>query len=246
MRSKLGLKLVTLGLLVSSLALYVSGVVGRLSANTTPQTFYVSIQAQEDSPLQIIAANVRSADPHSPRFDFAVVNKGTVPVRAFTVLREISPGNLQAATITHMTSQKDVLQPGQSKTVLVNEGTSGQPVEKILLSVDYVEFTDGSAWGDDAFKSAQRLAGQRAGALAALDHFRQISESKGASALIRSVGEDTIGVPQLQANTDEWKQGFDIGVGVVRQRLQKAAERGGIDEVKSELRKPYDTSGGRP
>lgn len=245
-KRRLIIKLVVLCVLISGLAWYASGTASWLSAGTSPQTFTVSILPQQDSPLQLVAVNVRSADPFSPGIDFAVVNRGAVSVRAFTVSREISPGGLRAATVTHMTSQKDVLQPGQSKVVTVNEGAGRQAVESIALSVDYVEFTDGSTWGDDTFKSAPRLAGQRAGGRAALDHFRRLIERKESAALMKSVEEDHLGAPSLDASTPEWNEGFDTGVGAVRQRLRKAWERGGADEVKAELRKPFDASEGRP
>jgi hypothetical protein len=48
-----------------------------------------------------------------------------------------------------------------------------------------------------------------------------------------------------QPKSEEWGRGFDMGVGFVRGRIKQAKERGGKDEVRRELDKPYDSSEGR-
>jgi hypothetical protein len=128
----------------------------------------------------------------------------------------------------------------------VNEPYSPVPVNTVTLSVDFVEFVDGQTWGKDTYNSADRLAGQRAGGRAAYEHFRRLLAQKGFPALSEAVAAQGEELAPPQQHSPEWQDGFRMGVGLVRVRLNRAKQEGGLKKVELELQGSYDTSAGSP
>lgn len=51
--------------------------------------------------------------------------------------------------------------------------------------------------------------------------------------------------PDVPNASYEWKDGFWGGVGIVRNRLKRARDKGGLTTVREELDKPFDATEGR-
>lgn len=246
---RLFLQLTALGVLLGCLLLFAGRDTRVRPAVAAPQGLTVQVEAQPQSPLQISSANILSFEPFSPRVELTVTNAGGKGIRAFTVSREVvtgAGGSIRAATLTNFTTQSKVFQPGQSKTEVVSEPYSQQPIIRIIFSVDFVEFVNGETWGKDMNNSADRLAGQRAGGRAAYEHFRSLQAQKGASSLLEAITTEGDILPPPQQNSPEWQDGFRNGAGLVRIRLRRAAKEGGSRKVELELRQPFDTSEGMP
>ncbi|MBC7932779.1 MAG: hypothetical protein H7Z38_19630 [Rubrivivax sp.] len=245
---RLFLKLIVLSVLVSCLAFFTNKETHSRLAAAAPQALTLRIESQPQSPLQFSSTNILSSDPFSPKIEFTVTNTGAKGIRAFTVSREVvtDAGSRRAAILTNLTTQRKVLQPGQSKSDTVNEPYSPVPISSIILSIDFVEFVNGETWGKDAYKSGERLAGQRAGGRAAYEHFRQLLTRKGSSALLKAITSEGDELVPPQQNSPEWQDGFKTGVGLVRLRFNRAKKEGGLRGVELELQQPYDTSERRP
>lgn len=246
---RLFLKLATLSVLLICLQFFAGRGARVRPAVAAPQAFTVQVEAQPQSPLQIASTSILSFDPFSPKIELTVTNTGGKGIRAFTVSREVvagAGGAIRAATLTNLTTQRRVLQPGQSKTDVVGEPYSQQPISKITFSVDFVEFVNGETWGKDENNSADRLAGQRAGGRAAYEHFRSLLAQKGAAPLLEAITAEGNVLTPPQQNSPEWQDGFKDGAGLVRIRLNRARQEGGLGRVRLELQQTYDTSEGRP
>lgn len=84
------------------------------------------------------------------------------------------------------------LQPGQSEGMSSWDSYSpSTPVH--TFEVDFVEFTDGTTWGADLCRSAESLAGQRAGGGAAADHLLELLAGGGPDAVMKAVKEELTG-----------------------------------------------------
>lgn len=246
--SKLFLKLAALCLLVACLV-YVSNRAASTRRGAAPrQVLTVQAEPQPESPLQITSTKVLSSDPFSPSVELTVTNKGSKGIRAYAVTYELvaEGGSRKTALFTHLASQRNVLQPGQSRSESINESYSPAFISSVVLAVDFVESEDGKTWGKDAFNSADRLAGQRAGGDKALGHFRKVREEKGPSSLLEAVTSEVGAVELPEGRSPEWQDGFKTGVSLVRLRLNRAKQGGGLEGVEEELRKPFDAKEGRP
>ncbi|HEX8396374.1 MAG TPA: hypothetical protein VF644_02940 [Pyrinomonadaceae bacterium] len=213
----------------------------------------INVKKQTNVPLLISTAVVTSNNPLKPIYNYTLTNLSSKSVRAYTIKSEVLFGEKNAqeigSTLTHLPTMSNLLQSNQSRHISGGGGSNySEPVNEIILSVDFVEFADGSAWGEDYFKAAERLAGQRAGGKAAISNFRQklgTAEFRFTSNEIESESlELASAVDKSKSST--WKDGYQSGIGIVRNRLNRALNEGGIEEVKKELEKPFDASEGRP
>lgn len=245
---RLVMKLATLCVLTTCLAVFSGEATFSHRATTAPQVFTVQIESQPQSPLQIASTKVISPDPFSPNVEFTVTNKGSRGIRAYTVTYELvaENGSRNGALFTYLSSQKNDLQPGRSRSESISEPYSPALIRSVILSVDFVVSDDGQAWGKDAYNSADRLAGRRAGGDKALEHFRKVREERGAPALLEAVTSEGGEIAPPEGHSPEWQDGFRTGVAVVRQRLDKAKQSGGAEGVEDELRRSFDAKEGRP
>src|SRR5207248_5158720 len=121
----------------------------------------------------------------SPRYGYSVTNVSDKSIRAFTIQESVSIGSGAPVIGTHLTHYPAVklfLRPHESKQ---EEGGRGRiyqsPPNKVELIVDFIEFVDGTNWGNDASKSGEMLDGYRAGGKAAIKKYREILATEGSS-----------------------------------------------------------------
>ncbi|HYG81261.1 MAG TPA: hypothetical protein VD861_12775 [Pyrinomonadaceae bacterium] len=113
------------------------------------------------------------------------------------------------------------------------------------MVVDFVEFADGTRWGGDAGRSGEMLDGYRAGGKAALKKYREILASGGTDALEQALASQDSLQPDDKTKSSVWLDGFSSGVSRVKSRLSTAKTKGGQEEVRRELGKPFDSTEGR-
>jgi hypothetical protein len=212
----------------------------------------ITVKKQTNVPLLISTAVVTSNNPLKPIYNYSITNISSKSIRAYTIKSEILYGEKNAQQIgsilTHLPTLSKLLQSNHSQQESRGGTTYSEPVNEIILSVDFVEFADGSAWGEDYFKAAERLAGQRAGGKVAISNFRQklgTAEFRFTSNEIESESLELASAVD-KSKSSNWKDGYQSGIGIVRNRLNRALNEGGIEEVKKELEKPFDASEGKP
>lgn len=201
----------------------------------------VTIKPQPDSPLTISGVKVDVTSHDEPLINFHTTNVSYKAVRAYAILKtqnieESQTGEIQ---LNHMTTLGSMLYPTHSKADM-----SPADESNVVLSIDFVEFADGTTWGDDTFKSKERLAGQRAGARAAKEHLLRALKEGGPEAVLDAIS--SVVVPRPPNQSEQWTAGFSVGVDVIRNRIQTAHAKGGLTVIADEVRQPYDASEGRP
>ncbi|MCP9495749.1 MAG: hypothetical protein MSG64_14980 [Pyrinomonadaceae bacterium MAG19_C2-C3] len=216
----------------------------------TQQTPKITIHGQQGTPIVISAQYVDASTPTKPIFIYVLANVSTKPIRAYTIKHEVSYGDAQykshGANSVQLPSISQALLPNRSRQEEGGGETRySQPVNEIALSVDFVEFADGTTWGEDEYKFAEKLAGVRAGGKAALKKFREKLNKGGLDALVEVLTQDDITAPDILNGSQERKDGFETGVSVIRHRLKQAKDKGGLEAVTRELAKPFDASEGR-
>jgi hypothetical protein len=146
------------------------------------------------------------------------------------------------ALSVNITSAGGAIRPYQSRDELVvGGGYPGLPRE-LFAAVDFVEFTDGSTWGEDVFESASRLAGQRVGAKAALERFRELRRQVEIEELIRVIDKEVEQITMPSDQKEIWKDGYKSGAASIRERIKRAYKNGGAAAAEAELKKPFDTA----
>jgi hypothetical protein len=205
----------------------------------------IKIRPQDGSPLQISTLQVDVTDPLNPSIKLMVLNSGDRPVQAFAIRHDDLTQTTRSSgvSISNAALPRGVLYPGQWKTETIDGVGYSKPVNQIILSVDFVEFEDGVTWGQDTYRSAERLAGNREGAEVATKYLTKIIETEGKDAFVGALEKLEIDPPSNQSS--EWTEGFRGGIDAVRARLQQSRKEHGLDMIYWELKKPYDASGPR-
>jgi hypothetical protein len=108
--------------------------------------------------------------------------------------------------------------------------------QRITLLVDYVEFADGTKWGVDSAKSADRSAGQRAVASLISKRLLKILNEGNLNDVISAIEAGTTNIEPPAGVSDEWKEGFRTGSNSITARLKNAQKRGGLSQVEQKLR----------
>lgn len=204
-------------------------VTARVTASA--QTVQLTVKSQPNSPLSIRTARIILDDPHKPSFEYTVINNDNKPIRAYTIRKD---DGLTGSSLSMLSLP---LQPGQSRWEAYGDTTYSEPVLAILLSVDFVEFSDGSTWGPDTAHSSQRLAGIRAGMSVERKRLLAILNDDGITKLISDLDAE-LEINPPPGNSSEWSEGFRIGTFQYRGRLRRIRTQGGTPSLESMLRQP--------
>jgi hypothetical protein len=241
---RLAFKFVALGILTGSLWFFYNS----YSFSQTAPPPRIIVAHQSDSPLLVFSTYVDSSNPLSPRYGYSLTNNSDKPIRAFTIRESVSTGGgapIISTSLTHAPAVKLFLKPHESRQ---EEGGLGKtylsPPAKVELAVDFVEFADGTRWGDDTSKSGEILDGERAGGKAAIKKYREILVNEGVNGFEQALESRDLIEPESSKSV-EWGYGFHTGVNTVKRRLKEARTKGGQDGIKRELDKPFDSTDGR-
>jgi hypothetical protein len=198
----------------------------------------IEVSPQPDAPLLISLSGAIANDPMKPQISYQVENIGNKPVRAYAIRRDAEAGETTNSGLTFgMAYVLDwVMQRGQWQGAISKFEGMGQPPERITLSLDFVEFEDGTTWGADHFKSAERLAIRRYGAKQERARLLQILATGGEEALIQSLQPPAAGV----ANTPllEPAQSQRVGIQMLRNHLLLVYKNEGASFLLEALNNP--------
>jgi hypothetical protein len=212
---------------------------------TIPKSpFQVLVKSQPDSPLLVSLSKTQNFP--EPEIDLLLQNKGDNVIRAYTIGHEVvsSHSKAEGVNFRNLRSVENLFQPHQSVAESIEGFTqpNSEPIEKITVYVDFVEFDDGTTWGQDKSQSAELLAGQRAGARAALEYLNNSKKEGGVSALAKIGKLTTIPITPPPNHSAQWLEGFRSGASIIQNRFQSAINSGNLNEAETVLRKPFDTS----
>jgi hypothetical protein len=156
------------------------------------------VKPQPDSPLRLsvktywlaLKVNTPWTDPRHYEMFTSVENVSERAVSAYAVRHP--PGlEIHGLCVRNMSPDR-VVRPGQSHGM--STWSSFSPSDPVLTyEVDFVEFTDGTTWGADVCRSAERLAGERAGASAATARLLELLAGAGPDAVMKAVKEELAG-----------------------------------------------------
>jgi hypothetical protein len=209
----------------------------------------VSIYPQSDSPLllsNIVPKWRKSIDDRQQEWnmlsvEFISQNVSDKTIRSYAIRQFSGDFDKDLGLVQFSFTLKDsgLSQPNQ----LINEEIGEEGFSKLSLiikiAVDFVEFTDGSTWGNDLSNSAQQLAGVKAGVKAFLEQLNEIKKQNGIQDVIKTLDETNELLPP-DDKSGNWKRGFRSGANAVKRNIKRAYEKEGINGIESELQKSFN------
>ena len=147
----------------------------------------IEVSAQPDAPLLLSLSTVFTTNPSKPQISFNLENLGDKPVRSYAVRCDALSGKTERSELVFGTpSVLDwLMQRGQWQGIFYMFDGRDIPPDHLALSLDFVEFEDGTTWGPDTFKSAEQLVAQRVGAKLEQTRLLQVLTAGGLEALVQ-------------------------------------------------------------
>lgn len=200
------------------------------------------VKDQPDSPLTIIEPILDEfSDSRMPRVYFNVINISGKRILAYAIKHEAalgSRGGFSGSIAVINPDREHALAPGKAPQGEISGIQYPQPPESLTLSVDFVEFVDGTRWGDDTLKNGDRLDGIWAGAEAEREALLKVLTTNGTEEVMRSLDSIEPKADQPLSRSDQWLEGFRHGVGWMRGRVRN--KRQNHSEIEKELRRPVE------
>lgn len=201
----------------------------------------VLVKPQTDPPLLITGMTVEdSADPRMPTIQFTIKNNTKKRIMAYAIRHdETLPHSSFSGTVAVNSPDRNRALPAGAEVQSEITGIQySEPPISLMLSVDFVEFTDGTRWGPDTYKYGERIDGLRAGAKMAKERMLKILAVDGPAALIHSLDSINVEADQPDLHSSEWLDGFRHGVGWMRERVRSKGKD--VVEIKRELQSSVD------
>lgn len=192
------------------------------------------VAKQSDSPLLITIINIDNSNTDSQLVNYSVQNVNNKSVRAFTVsCISKSTGKIITRYLTFKLFQPREVDNGQ----IAIERFNIKSDETLSFSIDYIEFEDGSSWGNNIYKQSEKIAGERAGRQEVISKIKGLISSNNSDGLSTFFEQDlsTIDISKtISDKTDLWRSGFQFGYKSTIFSLQRF-ERQNIKELSAKL-----------
>jgi hypothetical protein len=224
---------------VLALPTFAQDVPRAISATPEPAA-KVEIINEPDSPVRLSNINTKLIPGNNStalEFYSVVKNAGDKAVSVYAVRFERAPAADGGCLTIVEKSLGKALRPGKTEGHSTWRGY--QALDTWRVSVDFVEFTDGTTWGKDSCKSAEMLVATRAGARAARKLLTDVFTRDGADAVIKLIQSDfDIDVPS--GEPWQWQEGYRGGFKGYLERIKSAVQEWGYTEIEYALKRPID------
>jgi hypothetical protein len=213
---------------------------------TQTQPPVVTATNQPGAPLVITAGRPASADPQNTDILFTVTNVSKKAITAFVIKHDIEAGaRRQTWTLMiHLQLTKQRIAPNVSINEITNFEILSEQQHHLQLSVEYVEFSDGTKWAFDSAKlatSSEVISGERAAVLILSKKLMKLLQNGGDGDVINAIDGDVAKIEPPAGHSEDWKAGFRLGCRSLVGRLKRAQSKGGWVQVDAELHQIADS-----
>lgn len=218
---------------------------GRGKGNTTSgQSARVIVSAMPDAPLKLAIPHPEStgAEQYAPSVDVVIENTSDKDVSSYAIRYDLGfDGELRrgGVELNQSSTARSLLRPGDTRSTSVGDAHYSRPIERVVVSLDFVEFTDGSTWGPDTYSSKEVLAGMRAGARTLTERLLRVLRERGLTALSKELdrADDDM---DIQDRSAKWLEGFQRGKTLIRERAKREMKTLSNAEAQRVLTLPVD------
>jgi len=184
---------------------------GQTSKYADQKPLTVEVTAQNDSPLRITFTNIDNSASSFQSIDYAVQNVSSKPIIGYVIwAKGKNTGKIATNFFPTKSFQANVIYTED----LFVERENVKTDEVLSILVDYVEFEDGSSWGNNAQGQSEHITGGRAGVKAAAEQLYDLISNKKMEDLTAILNTELVDieVPFLEnAPNDKWRNGFRSG-----------------------------------
>lgn len=203
----------------------------------------LEIEEQADSPLYLTFVKAESPTAYTTEVELSALNTSSKPITAYAIRHKVMLKRWEngGSSFARSISPGSVFQPGQTRSLSFGGGAYySEPVKAISVSVDFVEFVDGTRWGKDSYRSGEHLDGMRAGGWAASRYLNNLFKEGGVAAVTNVLETEAESISSPDDRSPRWKEGFRTGINIFFDRIKHAYNKGGSVELEAALGQPVD------
>lgn len=180
------------------------------------------VHLQPYAPVLVKIDSVEAPDPGAPVVAYTMQNLSDKDIRAFAIRYEWRSRSTRGAgtILTHKPMTESRISPGATLSDTIQGFSVEEPIELIELFVDYVDFSDGTGWGDDLSSASITLAGERAGMREVIKYLRGVLAKTNIANLNTVLDSNLDEVRAPDAMPEKWRTGFQTGKLGMRSHLQ--------------------------
>lgn len=200
-------------------------VFGNAKKQAPPNKLVLLRVKQPGAPLTVVRlVSSDSGDPLMSVIRCTIKNTSTRPIMAFAVKHEAvferRTGTVSGAVTYNNTEEQNAVLPGDIREMEIYGVQYGEMPQSVNVSVDFVEFLDGSRWGPDTLKNGEAIDGARAGMKAEAAALMATLATKGVQGVMQGLESIQPEPDDSLPRSPEWLDGFRGGVGWVRERVR--------------------------
>lgn len=196
--------------------------------NQTP--LLAKVLPQNDSPINITIINVDNSPISNQTINFSLQNISKLPIIAYTII--VSNQDAKGKIITDFLPVKSFEVNSAHQDQLDIERENIKPSGTISFSIDYVEFEDGSSWGEDTQGQSEHIYGGHTGVESAIKELRELASKSQTNKLHTLLEKDLADInPALPNETqnEKWKKGFIDGYKGIISFVKNQRTKGNTD-----------------
>jgi hypothetical protein len=209
--------------------------------NQTPIT--VEVVKQTNNPLLITIVNVDNSNQNYQMINYSVQNISNKSIRGYvTEARSENSGKISTDFFPAKLFQTGITYNEE----LIVERENIKLNKNLSLLIDYVEFEDGSYWGEDTQGQSEQIAGGLVGAKMAIEYFESFIENRELlnlrTLMDKPLKDIEITLPEISKSKNEkWQDGFRNGyksiIGFVKNQKGKSDEQilSKLNEIKENI-----------
>jgi len=214
------------------------------TSHSSDQAVDVVISTMPDTALQLRVIEREAIDGYEPEVKLIIMNTTPKTVTAYSLRYDlVTNGKLSRGgmELTLYSTAEKALKSGESQETALGGGAHySVPVERFVVSIDFVEFGDKSTWGADTYASKECLSGMRAGGRAAVDHLLRVFDAQGYATFVEHLDRDSVDISVPPDHSAKWEQGFRRGVSFIKERMKRGLQKLSFADMKSALTQPFD------
>lgn len=211
---------------------------GTLATSSETQEPTITVEPQADAPLVISSPRILASDSQFTEFAFNLTNVFTKPIRAYAIREDVYWEKQRSSKYLFSNLAVAGKPPLGANLMITSFDTNDMAPGKhqqIVLSIDYVEFADGTAWGGDSGSFAETSAGQRAAATLITARLQDVVNSRDGRDVLRVIEQAQVEVQPSATQSERWRQGFRFAVASVTNRFKRAHKQGGSKKLRDEF-----------
>ncbi|MGI8670485.1 MAG: hypothetical protein ACR2J3_11685 [Aridibacter sp.] len=188
------------------------------------------ILSQPESPLQLAILDINNTNKLYQEISYSIENISNKEIFAYVILSSDEKGiSGSGASFPRSFSAKEI-----TPSSYIEQRTNLKPNPKIIFSVDYVEFVDGTSWGKDSQNRSILISAFKIGRRKGFERVKKLFAENSIDDFIKILSKPIVDLELPDKFKEEREKlgfGFLVGYKSIFSRLKLSYEKQGVGAI---------------